>query len=843
MPIIMKKHQMSHRAILRDTRPVSVRLLEAMRQPDVAAMVAFVAAGAMVFGFDFFAGFFDLGALILYYYLRWILKKPLTLPFKIPRYANCADPNNPPPGKAGGGRAEGILFLGNVNDKDDEENGMELWLTNNDARTHILYLGTTGSGKTEGLKSMVTNALAWGSGFAYTDGKADTDLWASLYALSRRFGRDDDLLVLNYMTGNSDDAATSNTMNPFSNGSASYLANMVVSFMPDAGGDNAMWKERAVALMFALMPALTFKRDKQGVLLDVGVVRDHIELQAIIRLSRDTTLPERIVAGIQGYLRTLPGYVDAAFDDDGNERPPSPDQPMYDLQVARQQHGYLSMQFTRALQSLADEYGYIFKAQLADIDVLDVVLNRRILVVLIPALEKSGDEAANLGKIVAASLKGMMGMTLGANVEGSWETAIGSKQTRSASSFMTVFDEVGYYTSQGMAVMAAQARSLGFSLVFAAQDLPSMEKRIKQEAKSIVGNCNLKILGRIEDPTETRDFVTKHGGTSVVMESKGLTAPTNTISSNFMTSPFYDDRTAGMNVRQRVDYDHLRGQREGEAHLIFGDWAAKARMFHAMPEKARALRVHRLLPVPGTMKALDVREKAMAELGEHLKDKNWTAEGAAPAATTGAEIAALVQGLTAAQDANQKGMTALGALMGAGVTTTTTAATTIAATGSAAAVPKELSARAMPTSAVKIAAPGQAKQAQAKPAQAAQQAVAEPSKTALADIPDIMSGSNKPSVRSTLPPLIEGDQYAITELEPAPASLVAGAAPAAEDVVPRAAGANFKSLDSDVNYAAPRHAGRDAGADAIDLSLPEDVTSFIAESATKMNKGLGGKGE
>jgi intracellular multiplication protein IcmO len=31
-------------------------------------------------------------------------------------------------------------------------------------------------------------------------------VWASLFALSRRFGRDDDLLVLNYMTANSDNA-------------------------------------------------------------------------------------------------------------------------------------------------------------------------------------------------------------------------------------------------------------------------------------------------------------------------------------------------------------------------------------------------------------------------------------------------------------------------------------------------------------------------------------------------------------------------------------------------------------------------------------------------------------
>ncbi len=93
-------------------------------------------------------------------------------------------------------------------------------------------------------------------------------------------------------------------------------------------------------------------------------------------------MPERVTHALNGYLHTLPGFVDAAFDDEGNERPPSPDQPMYDLQVARQQHGYLSMQFTRSLQMMADEYGYIFKAQLADVDVLDVVLNRRILVVL-----------------------------------------------------------------------------------------------------------------------------------------------------------------------------------------------------------------------------------------------------------------------------------------------------------------------------------------------------------------------------------------------------------------------------------------------------------------------------
>jgi intracellular multiplication protein IcmO len=100
------------------------------------------------------------------------------------------DPNNKSP--AGKDQmSEGILYLGN-----EDKNKEEVWFTNNDARTHILYLGTTGSGKTVGLTGLVTNALSWGSGFIFIDGKADTNLWATLSALARRFGRDDDLLII-----------------------------------------------------------------------------------------------------------------------------------------------------------------------------------------------------------------------------------------------------------------------------------------------------------------------------------------------------------------------------------------------------------------------------------------------------------------------------------------------------------------------------------------------------------------------------------------------------------------------------------------------------------------------
>jgi intracellular multiplication protein IcmO len=803
MPLLLQKHRVPHRALLRDVRPVSQRIADTMGTTNANAMVAFGYSVLLVFAWFTFAAHIDWITLLGFFYFRWSYKRPFSLALKFPKYANLPDPNNPLPGKPGAGKSDGILYLGNIVDKDETTYQNELWLTNNDARTHILYLGTTGSGKTEGLKGLVTNALAWGSGYVYVDGKADTDLWASLYAVARRFGRDDDLLVLNYMTGNTDGGSVSNSMNPFSNGSSSYLANMIVSFMPDAGGDNAMWKERAVALMFALMPALTYKRDHQGLLLDIGVVRDNIELQPIIRLARDSNLPERVTHALVGYLHTLPGFVDAAFDDEGNERPPSPDQPMYDLQVARQQHGYLSMQFTRSLQMMADEYGYIFKAQLADVDVLDVVLNRRILVVLIPALEKSGDEAANLGKIVAASLKGMMGATLGNTVEGSWEMAIGSKQTRASSPFMTVFDEVGYYTAQGMAVMAAQARSLGFALVFASQDLPAMEKRVKQEAKSIVGNCNLKLYGRIEDPTDTMDFIAKHTQNDYVMETTSMKAPVNTVSSLFMDQPFYDDRNAKIEKRIKFDGDHLKFQREGEVHYTFAELFGYARMFYVDAGKIKALRVHRMLAVPGTTNSTAARERAMHELVAKLKDPDWTAENAVAPVATPVEIDALAKGVATADTAKE-------GLIEAGISAL--ANVSILPPKPKAEVAADKTARTGASDNRVITAGGTSRGAAASADTAA---------------------DGRGARRAGQTALQEGDQYAIEDIEPAPGSVAA----AGEKTV---VVAGFAGTDADLDVIThPGLAEDEPG--VMDVQLPGEIAALLEQSAKKLNRGLADK--
>jgi intracellular multiplication protein IcmO len=624
------KYQYKSEQVMRDARPWTVRFLDAAKDPQSAVM-AYVMAAISMYVHPLTENLSDLTFLCMALYFWWIMTRQVHLPFKLPKSAGIKDPNfKRPDGSLG--MADGILYLGN-----DSDTGEEVWFTNSDARTHCLYLGTTGSGKTFGLKSYACNALTWASGFIYIDGKADTDLWSTLSAQARRLGRDDDLLIMNYMTGNALGRVASNTLNPFSSGSASYITNMLVSLMPESSGDNAMWSGRAIALVAALMPCLVWKRDNQNIPLSIGVIRTYLTFKAVIRLSRDNVLPDLLRAPIRAYLVELPGYVDNVFDDNGDEKPAGPETGNVDTSVPRQQHGYLSMQFTRSMQSLGDDYGFIFDTQAADIDMMDVVLNRRILIVLIPSLEKSEDETANLGKIISTTLKGMMGATLGSTVEGETATAIENKPTNSSTPFIAIFDEVGYYTAQGMAVMAAQARSLGFSLVFAGQDLPAMEKRVKEEARSITANCNIKLFGKLEDPTSTKDFFEKTVGTATVAELSGFQRSQS-------GSGYTDSPNASLQSRARAGYDGLKGFTEGRAICAFGKSVHEMQVYNSDIGHAKAMRVHRFLPIPPPAEDALESLRQVDSILRRLRNPKWSAD--AVETKKNKDIEAIVKGFS-----------------------------------------------------------------------------------------------------------------------------------------------------------------------------------------------------
>lgn len=579
----IQQHQETREEFLfRDTRSVVTRFFDWIRVPQNMASLLFGHAITAIFA-PVIAIYVLLSAGIFFI---WGMRQQEAAPLKMPKQGGFIDRNELSPANRSPQKADGIFFLGN-----DMTSGKELWLTNSDCRQHFLVLGTTGSGKTELLLGFAANALSWGSGFLFCDGKGDVALFAKVYALSRLFGREDDLLVLNFMTGNVDIGAAdpkkrSNTLNPFSTGSSDSLTQMMVSLMDDTGGDGAMWKGRATAMFTGVMRALTWLRDQGRVDLNIGLIRQFLDLRRIIELAEADTyngMPQSIRHSVSSYLTSLPGYQA------GKEK---------QAQTTLDQHGYLEMQFTKILGSLADVYGHIFMTPYGEVDMYDVVVNRRILVIMLPALEKSPDEIANLGKIVIATLKGMMGATLGSTIDGSWNEVVERRPTNSPSPFIVVLDEAGYYIGDGVALMTAQARSLGFSLVIASQDMPSLKRRNEKEAGSIVANTATKLFMKTEEPEDTARLAIAVAGKSKVSRLDRYSGTAGEVATTYR-----DTMDARIDETDRIHGSDLRAQISGEMHVAYQDKMIRAKAFYSAPETAidigkLHLRTNSMIPIP-----------------------------------------------------------------------------------------------------------------------------------------------------------------------------------------------------------------------------------------------------
>ncbi|KTC86359.1 TraM recognition domain-containing protein [Legionella brunensis] len=586
---IDSRHEIDPTQLLRDTRTLGQRFADFFSDPTNVAIVLVSLSAAAYYLSEVSSLMLIVGAsFFLYAY-----SKKQKLPFRLPKIARVKDYNDLKPGIGTPNIARGIAFFGN-----DRKTKEELWFANDDLRTHALIFGSTGSGKTETLVSLAYNALVQASGFIYVDGKGDNSLYAKVFSMVRSMGREDDLLLINFMTGARDivgpqERRLSNTLNPFCQGSSSMLTQLVVSLMGSSGqsSDGDMWKGRAISFVEALMKLLVYMRDEGAILLDANTIRNYFDLTRLESIVIDKvfprdeqesvnieSVPKLITDPLRNYVYNLPGY--------------NKEKKGKQVSQVLEQHGFITMQLVRVFSSLADTYGHIIRTNLAEVDFKDVVLNRRILVVLLPALEKSPDELSNLGKVIVSSLKAMMAAGLGDQVEGDYRDVIERKPTNSPTPYMCILDEYGYYAVQGFAVVPAQARSLGFSAIFAGQDLPAFQKASKEEAASIGANTNIKICMKLEDPTETWDFFTKTAGEAYVTKVDSFQTKETSMANSYM-----DTKSSSFEKRARIDLLDLKEQTEGEAHIFFKSKIVRARMFYANPKPVKQLKLNQFLKV------------------------------------------------------------------------------------------------------------------------------------------------------------------------------------------------------------------------------------------------------
>lgn len=130
---------------------------------------------------------------------------------------------------------------------------------------------------------LVANAVGMAGGAIYGDAKATVKLLWQITALASLTGRIDDLLVVNYITGGvtrhadvtfhedldktekdlldamnrESHGRLSNTAMPFPVGNAEGIQQILVSLMPPGGdGSNSVFRERAIAIMSALLTVM-----------------------------------------------------------------------------------------------------------------------------------------------------------------------------------------------------------------------------------------------------------------------------------------------------------------------------------------------------------------------------------------------------------------------------------------------------------------------------------------------------------------------------------------------------------------------------------------------------------
>ena len=558
---------------VRDARPASLRFANWLSHPRRASIAA-ASIGVTGFAAPALAvPALFLGGLLSVWYLGFG-RYSRQMPLQVPKQADALDHSTINPKTRKPGKGEGIFYLGNDRVSGDNE---ECWISNTELRTHMLVAGTTGSGKTMTLLGKAFNALCWGSGFIYVDGKADNSLPFAAYSLARRMGREDSFFVLNFDTGGVDpflaeksEKRLSNNFNPFSRGAADELTQLMSSLMAEAGGDNAMWKGLAVGMLDAVIRGLCYKRAKEGLEIDAAVIRDSIDLSALIAMVRDfqrrPDIPrELVLKPLESYLLNLPGLN---WDEHVNgDEPPGPE--------TKKQHDFRSMQFLRQLTLLADTYGQIFKRQVPEVDIMDIVLNNRILIVMIPSLAKSEEESAAVGKLVITALRMMMALNLGNQVEGMYQDAVESKATNSPSPYIVILDELGYYFAKGLAVIFAQARSLGFAMIAAMQDFPALMKGAnKEEAESVIANTKFKASLAMEDPEKTGDFFVKAAGKGVVSEVAGFTGNSGTTAVTYR-----DQMTASLQERDRVTMRELKDLDTADGIVLWRDKVVRATTF------------------------------------------------------------------------------------------------------------------------------------------------------------------------------------------------------------------------------------------------------------------------
>jgi len=419
----------------------------------------------------------------------------------------------------------------------------------NQMTQHCLVMGSTGSGKSVFLLQLLKQVIFKGGGSTFIDGKADLKLMRQVMAIAYEFGREDDIVILNFNTEKTEDGkqVKSNTFNLFANGEPDEIFETLKSIaLPNK---DEFFITQAASVLKASLVGLFFDRDVKNKPVTMKDLGERLELGAFriqmvppadptIDLVEQTPDLEILAANpsllpfahlwcpptynfagklakdfYAEYLRTYKGDEIAMNEID--DEPEIPEQ-------MNTQHGYSQTYFS-FLKELATKFGNIFNDKYSDIDFRSIIADNKIMYVLLPEMKLSPATAQKLGLLVIDSMKKGISKSLGSDAESDIKSGfLDTLRATSNPTHLFILDEFGSYITEAIEAILAQARSVGIGVIIAAQDIASLNKSEAKEIlkERIIANCVTKVFLKLTDNVSANQAIELIGKIKV-MENTG----------------------------------------------------------------------------------------------------------------------------------------------------------------------------------------------------------------------------------------------------------------------------------------------------------------------------------
>lgn len=367
-------------------------------------------------------------------------------------------------------------------------------LENRELNQHMLAVGTTGSGKTTTIATLIENAIRSEKPVIFVDGKGERKTVLEIKALCEAYGKTVHLFT------DIDDVS----FNPLRHGSPTQLRDKLMNLFEWSEPYYKNQCSRFLQLLLRMITEYGLKRDLHTVyhLMNVKQLAKFLQQkqqEAIIELQEEVNDMEHVPKEIDDISSLFEGMEEDSKEVQGEKkirriREVDPEK-MSKVRFYQErffgseeeEDGGMDLNLIQNLRTqiaelLESDLGHLFEERKDGIDLLKIT-DRNEVVIFSLSGNKYRDYIKTLGRLVIMEVN----------------TLVDHRFKQGKKSIFGVYDEFSAYANEEIVDVINKSRSAGFECLISTQGLSDIDKVDPVLTRQILNNCNTYFIGRVND--------------------------------------------------------------------------------------------------------------------------------------------------------------------------------------------------------------------------------------------------------------------------------------------------------------------------------------------------------